>query len=64
MAGFFRTPDRRQRDLLPVVDIMDWFPSGDIVHWLVEAVDLIDLAAFAAVHRWATPARRCSPLRV
>ena len=50
MAGFFRAPDRRQRYLLPV-DMMDWLPSGDIVHWVVDAVELMDLSAFGAEHR-------------
>ena len=50
MAGFFRAPDRRQRYLLPV-DMMDWLPSGDIVHWVIDAVELMDLSAFEAEHR-------------
>jgi hypothetical protein len=50
MAGFFRAPDRRQLYLLPV-DMMDWLPSGDIVHWVVDAVELMDLSAFEAEHR-------------
>ncbi len=50
MAGFFRAPDRRQRYLLPV-DMMDWLPAGDIVHLVVNAVELMDLSAFEAEHR-------------
>jgi transposase len=50
MAGFFRAPDRRQRYLLPV-DMMDWVPSRDIVDWVVDAVELMDLSAFEAEHR-------------
>ena len=50
MAGFFRAPDRRQRYLLPV-DMMDWLPAGDIVHLVVDAVELMDLSAFEAEHR-------------
>ena len=42
MAHFFRTPDRRQRFLLPL-DMMDWLPEGDIVHLIVDAVGLMDL---------------------
>src|SRR3954465_1959657 len=47
MARFFREPDRRQRHLLPV-DMMDWLPAGDIVHLIVDAVDLMDLSGFEA----------------
>ena len=47
MAHFFREPDRRQRFLLPV-DMMDWLPEGDIVHLIVDAVDLMDLSGFEA----------------
>jgi transposase len=47
MARFFREPDRRQRYLLPV-DMLDWLPEDDIVHLLVDAVALMDLAAFEA----------------
>ena len=42
MAGSFRAPDRRQRYLLPV-DMMDWLPAGDIVDFVVDAVELMDL---------------------
>ncbi|WP_242480780.1 transposase [Rhodovibrio sodomensis] len=31
--------------------MMDWLPSGDIVHWVVDAVELMDLSAFEAEHR-------------
>ena len=47
MAHFFREPDRRQRFLLPV-DMLDWLPKDDIVHLIVEAVDLMDLSGFEA----------------
>jgi transposase len=47
MAHFFRAPDRRQRFLLPV-DMLDWLPEDDIVHLIVEAVDLMDLTGFEA----------------
>lgn len=50
MAGFFRAPDRRQRYLLPV-DMMDWLPAGDIVHLMVDAVELMELSGFEAEHR-------------
>jgi transposase len=50
MAGFFRQPDRRQRYLLPV-DMMDWLPDGDIVHLVVDAVELMDVSKFEAAHR-------------
>jgi hypothetical protein len=45
MAGFFRAPDRRQRYLLPV-DMMEWLPSDDIVHLVVDAVALMDLSVW------------------
>ena len=47
MAHFFREPDRRQGFLLPV-DMMDWLPEGDIVHLIVDAVNLMDLSGFEA----------------
>src|SRR3712207_4569701 len=47
MAQFFRTPDRRQRFLLPV-DMMEWLPEDDIVHLMVDAVGLMDLSKFEA----------------
>ena len=45
MAHFFRTPDRRQRFLLPV-DMMEWLPEDDTVHLMVDAVGLMDLSKF------------------
>lgn len=50
MAHFFREPNRRQRFLLPV-DMMDWLPSDDIVHLVVEAVDVMDLSGFEAASK-------------
>jgi transposase len=50
MAGFFRAPDRSQRSQLPV-DTMDWLPSGDIDHLVVDAVELMDPSAVDAEHR-------------
>jgi transposase len=47
MAHFFRTPDRRQRFLLPV-DMMEWLPEDDIIHLIVDAVGLMDLSKFEA----------------
>src|SRR3982751_241323 len=47
MAHFFRTPDRRQRFLLPV-DMMEWLPQDDIIHLIVDAVGLMDLSKFEA----------------
>lgn len=47
MAHFFREPDCRQRFLLPV-DMMDWLPEGDIVHLIVDAVDLMEVSGFEA----------------
>lgn len=45
MANFFREPDRRQRFLLPV-DMKDWVAETDMVHLLLDIVDLMDLSAF------------------
>ena len=50
MARFFRHPERRQRQLLPV-DMVDWLPEGDIVHLIVDAVGLMDLSEFEAAYR-------------
>jgi len=50
MAHFFRQPDRCQRYLLPV-DMMDWLPEDDIVHLVVDAVQLMDLSEFEAVSK-------------
>lgn len=50
MAHFFRKPDRRQRFLLPV-DMMDWLPDDDIVHLVVDAVELMDLSGFEAASK-------------
>src|SRR3954468_19126170 len=47
MAHFFRAPDRRQRFLLPL-DMMEWLPEDDIVHLIVDAVELMDLSKFEA----------------
>jgi transposase len=47
MANFFREPDRRQGFLLPV-DMADWVPETDLVHLLLDAVDLMDLSRFEA----------------
>ena len=47
MAHFFRSPDRRRRFLLPV-DMMEWLPDDDIVHLMVDAVELVDLSKFEA----------------
>ena len=50
MAHFFRRPDRRQRLLLPV-DMKDWVPADDMVHLVVDAVELMDLSAFEAASK-------------
>src|SRR4051794_1862928 len=47
MAHFFRAPDRRKRFLLPL-DMMEWLPEDDIVHLIVDAVELMDLSKFEA----------------
>ncbi|MFD0386570.1 transposase [Tistrella bauzanensis] len=47
MANFYREPDRRQRFLLPV-DMSDWVCEADMVHLLLDAIELVDLSAFEA----------------
>ena len=47
MANFFRHPDRRQRFLLPI-DMIDWLPKDDIVHLIIDAVEVMDLRRFEA----------------
>ena len=50
MAHFFRKPDRCQQFLLPV-DMMDWLAEDDIVHLVVDAVELMDLSGFEAASK-------------
>src|SRR3954447_9424476 len=50
MAHDFRCPERRQSFLLPP-DMRDWLPEDDIVHLILDAVSLMDLAAFEATHK-------------
>ena len=50
MAHDFRCPERRQTFLLPP-DMRDWLPEDDIVHLILDAVALMDLAAFEATHK-------------
>jgi transposase len=45
MAHHFRKAERRQKALLPA-DMMEWLPENDIVHLIVEAVELMDLSRF------------------
>lgn len=47
MAHHFRKAERRQKALLPA-DMMEWLPENDIVHMIVEAVELMDLSMFEA----------------
>jgi transposase len=54
MVNFFRQPDRRQRFLLPI-DMMDWLPKDDIVHLIVDAVELMDLRRFEASYSTSGP---------
>jgi transposase len=54
MANFFRQPDRRQRFLLPI-DMIDWLPKDDIVHLIVDAVELMDLRRFEASYSTSGP---------
>ena len=50
MAHDFRCPERRQTFLLPS-DMRDWLPEDDIVHLILDAVVLMDLAAFEVTHK-------------
>lgn len=50
MARHFRTPERRQKLLLPA-DMMEWLPEDDIVHLIVEAVAMMDLSKFDASYK-------------
>ena len=47
MANFYREPDRRQRFLLPV-DMSEWVCETDMVHLLLDVIELMDLSAFEA----------------
>lgn len=49
MANFYREPDRRQRFLLPV-DMSEWVCESDMVHLLLDAIDLMDLSVFEAYY--------------
>jgi hypothetical protein len=42
MAQHFRSPERRQKLLLPA-DMMEWLPEDDIVHMIVDAVGMMEL---------------------
>jgi hypothetical protein len=50
MAHDFRCPERRPTFLLPP-DMRGWLPEDDIVHLILDAVSLMDLAAFEAAHK-------------
>lgn len=54
MANFFRHPDRRQRFLLPV-DMMDWVPQDDMVHLIIDAVEMMDLRRFEESYATSGP---------
>jgi transposase len=45
MATFYRTNNRRQGFLLPP-NMMDWLDEDDIVHFIVETVETLDLSSF------------------
>jgi len=61
MANFYREPDRRQRFLLPV-DMSEWVSEADMVHLLLDAIELMDLSAFEAHYtRRGTGAPAFSP---
>jgi transposase len=50
MAHHFREAERRQKALLPA-DMIEWLPDNDIVHLIVEAVDMMDLSKFEASYK-------------
>ena len=54
MANFFRHPDRRQRFLLPI-DMMDWVAKDDVVHLIVDAVEMMDLRRFEESYATSGP---------
>lgn len=61
MANFYREPDRRQRFLLPV-DMSEWVSEEDMVHLLLDAIELMDLSVFEAHYtRRGTGAPAFSP---
>ena len=62
MAHDFRCPERRQTFLLPP-DMRDWLPEDDIVHLILDAVALMDLAASRRRTSSVVPGRRRSRLR-
>ena len=45
MAHFYKTKHRSQSFLLPP-NMMDWLPEDDIVYFLIETVEALDLSAF------------------
>ena len=42
--------DRDQAFLLPP-DLRDWIPADDLAHFVIEAVERVDLGAFKVSHR-------------
>ena len=42
--------DREQAFLLPP-DLRDWLPADDLGHFVIEAVERVDLGAFKVNHR-------------
>lgn len=50
MAAKFVNVDRDTPMLLPV-DLRDWVPSNHIVHFILDAVDMVDDSAFIVNHR-------------
>ena len=45
MATFYRTNNRRQGFLLPP-NMLDWLDENDIVQFIIETVEMLDLSAF------------------
>ncbi len=42
MTRFFRSPNRKQIYLLPL-DMLEWGPDDDIVHLILDAVEMMDM---------------------
>jgi transposase len=50
MPANFRTPDRDQIYLIPP-SLEDWIPEDDIVHFIIEAVELVPMSEFHINHK-------------
>lgn len=46
MAANFRTPDREQMYLIPP-SLKEWIPDDDIVHFVIESLEMIEIKDFS-----------------